>query len=429
METVAVYSQADSNALHVQLADRAVCIGPARSTASYLKHEVIVQVAKATRCDAIHPGYGFLSENAEFAQACIDNGLIFIGPSPEVIKNMGDKVLGRQFAARLGIPVVEGTEGVNVSFEDVESLGNKAGYPILLKASAGGGGRGMRVVLESKDLQYQYDDAQAEARAAFGDGTVYAERLLQRVRHIEVQIVGDHNGNVVHFGTRDCTIQRRHQKIVEEAPATYISEASRERICADAVRLASDLSYAGAGTVEFVVDMETGKHYFIEVNTRIQVEHPVTEMISGVDLVREQLHAADPTDSLSIRQEEVALRGHAIEVRINAEDPDKSFAPCPGAITRMRLPGGPGVRFDSHCYPGYVVSPFYDSMIAKLIVHDINRDWALRRVRRSLGELQIDGVTTNTKFLHWLLGLPEVIENQMTTTWLESTMSATDLAI
>lgn len=419
LETVAVYSQADRDSMHVRIADRAVCIGPPRPTESYLRGDVLVQVACATGCDAVHPGYGFLSENAEFARNCIENGLTFIGPAPDVISAMGDKVLGRKLAARTGVPVVDGTVGEDVQYADVEALGARAGYPLLLKAAAGGGGRGMRIVRSAAELRGQFEDAGAEAQAAFGNGTIYAERFLSRIRHVEVQIVGDHRGTVLHFGTRDCTLQRRHQKVVEEAPAACIPEAAREAIAADAVRLASHLGYVGAGTVEFVVDMDTGRHHFIEVNTRIQVEHPVTEMVTGIDLVREQIRVADPANALDRRQEDIVLSGHAVELRINAEDPDRGFAPSPGRISSLRLPGGPGVRFDSHCYPGFVISPYYDSMIAKLVVHDSDRQRALRRARRALGELEIAGIVTNRNFLGRVLEHPDVIGNDITTTWLE----------
>ena len=423
LETVAIYSAADRDARHVQMADQAFCIGPPRPSDSYFRADLIIQVAKATGCDAVHPGYGFLSENAEFSRECVGNGLTFVGPSADVIKSMGDKVHARKVAAAIGVPTVEGTAGDKVAFEDVEQLASRAGFPILLKAAAGGGGRGMRVVRSHAELRRQYEEAQAEAKAAFGDGTVYAERFLPRIRHVEVQVVGDHHGNVVHFGTRDCSLQRRHQKVMEEAPAACVSDAARETMAEDAVRLAAHLRYVGAGTVEFVVDVESGRHYFIEANTRIQVEHPVTELISGVDLVREQLQVADPSNSLSVRQSDIVLRGHAIEFRINAEDPERGFAPSPGTISILQVPGGPGVRFDSHCYQGYTISPYYDSLMAKLIVHDKNRERALSRARRALGELEVGGVTTNARFLRKLLDHPDIVSNEISTGWLEQLMA------
>jgi acetyl-CoA carboxylase biotin carboxylase subunit len=423
LETVAIYSQADRDARHVQMADQAVCIGPPRPSESYLRADLMIQVAKATGCDAIHPGYGFLSENAEFSRECVGNGLTFVGPSADVIKSMGDKVHARKLAAGIGVPTVEGTVGDEVAFEDVQQLASRAGFPILLKAAAGGGGRGMRVVRSQEELRRQYEEAGAEAKAAFGDGSVYAERFLARIRHVEVQIVGDHQGNVVHFGTRDCSLQRRHQKVMEEAPAACVSDAAREAMADDAVRLASYLRYVGAGTVEFVVDVESGKHFFIEANTRIQVEHPVTELVTGVDLVREQLQVADPSNALSVRQSDIVFRGHAIEFRINAEDPERGFTPCPGTISALQVPGGPGVRFDSHCYQGYTIGPYYDSLMAKLIVHDSNRDRALSRARRALGELEVGGVTTNASFLRRLLDHPDIASNEITTGWLEQLMA------
>jgi acetyl-CoA carboxylase biotin carboxylase subunit len=423
LETVAIYSQADRDARHVQMADQAVCIGPPRPSESYLRADLMIQVAKATGCDAIHPGYGFLSENAEFSRECVGNGLTFVGPSADVIKSMGDKVHARKLAAGIGVPTVEGTVGDEVAFEDVQQLASRAGFPILLKAAAGGGGRGMRVVRSQEELRRQYEEAGAEAKAAFGDGSVYAERFLARIRHVEVQIVGDHQGNVVHFGTRDCSLQRRHQKVMEEAPAACVSDAAREAMADDAVRLASYLRYVGAGTVEFVVDVESGKHFFIEANTRIQVEHPVTELVTGVDMVREQLQVADPSNALSVRQSDIVFRGHAIEFRINAEDPERGFTPCPGTISALQVPGGPGVRFDSHCYQGYTIGPYYDSLMAKLIVHDSNRDRALSRARRALGELEVGGVTTNASFLRRLLDHPDIASNEITTGWLEQLMA------
>lgn len=423
LETVAIYSQADRDARHVRMADRAVCIGPPRPSESYLRADLIIQAAKATGCDAVHPGYGFLSENAEFSRGCFDNGLTFVGPSADVIKSMGDKVHARKLAAGIGVPTVEGTAGDEIAFDDVQQLASRAGFPILLKAAAGGGGRGMRVVRSQEELRRQYEEAGAEAKAAFGDGTVYAERFLPRIKHVEVQVVGDHNGNVVHFGTRDCSLQRRHQKVMEEAPAVCVPEAARDAIAADAVRLASYLHYVGAGTVEFVVDVESGKHYFIEANTRIQVEHPVTELITGVDLVREQLLVADPSNSLSVRQSDIVFRGHAIEFRINAEDPERGFTPSPGTISHLQVPGGPGVRFDSHCYQGYTISPYYDSLMAKLIVHDSDRERALSRARRALQELEIGGVTTNAAFLRKLVEHPDIVRNEITTGWLEQLMA------
>ncbi|MDN3519808.1 acetyl-CoA carboxylase biotin carboxylase subunit [Aquisalimonas lutea] len=419
IEAVAVYSKADANALHVELADRAICVGPARVTDSYLNMDAIIQIALSTGCDGIHPGYGFLSENPEFAQKCSDEGLTFIGPDASIIRAMGDKVQGRLIAKEAGVPIVDGTEGTEVSFDDVAALAQRSGFPVLLKAAAGGGGRGMRIVWSEDELKGQFEDAQAEALSSFGDKTVYAERFLPSIRHVEVQVMGNGEGEVIHFGTRDCTLQRRHQKVVEEAQATYFSPEKREEIASDAVRLASHLDYAGAGTVEFVVDAQTAEHFFIEVNTRIQVEHPVTEMITGVDLVREQLEVASNGRFSEDAQASNELRGHALELRINAEDPDSNFAPCPGRINNMTIPGGPGVRFDSHMRPGAEISPFYDSMIAKLIVHDINRKKAIARAQRALREFDITGVKTNSKFLLEIVSSTDFVNDDIDTGWLE----------
>lgn len=426
VETVAVYSEADRNTKHVQIADKAICIGASHPRESYLRGDTIVAVALSTGCDAIHPGYGFLSENPGFAATCEKNEIIFIGPSSDVINSMGDKIAARNLAAAVGLPVVDGTHGEAITLSDVESLGKRAGYPILIKAAAGGGGRGMRVVDVAAELAKQYEEARSEAQSAFGSSELYAERYLPVVRHIEVQIVGDHSGNVVHFGTRDCTTQRRHQKVIEEAPAIVVPEECREQICADAVRLASALHYVGAGTVEFIYDVETGKYHFIEMNTRIQVEHPVTEFVAGVDLVREQLRVAEPSGSLSVTQDEVILRGHSIEMRINAEDVNRGFVPSLGEIGSLQIPGGPGVRWESYVTNGDIISPYYDSMVGKLVVHDTDREWALKRARRTLRELQIKGIATNIEFLRNVLENPDFVRNQIKTTWLEEQLRPSD---
>jgi acetyl-CoA carboxylase biotin carboxylase subunit len=419
LETVAVYSEADLKTKHVQIADTAICIGPPHPRDSYLRGDTIVAVALFTGCDAIHPGYGFLSENPGFAATCEKNGIIFVGPNSDVIHSMGDKIAARTLAAEVGLPVVDGTHGNEITLSDVESLGVRSGYPILIKAAAGGGGRGMRVVEGAAELEEQFEEARSEAQSAFGSSELYAESYLPVVRHIEVQIMGDHSGNVIHFGTRDCTTQRRHQKVIEEAPAIVVPEEGREQICADAVRLASALNYVGAGTVEFIYDVETGKYYFIEMNTRIQVEHPVTEFVTGVDLVREQLRVAEPSCTLSVRQDQLLLRGHAIEMRINAEDVSRGFAPSLGEISSLRIPGGFGVRWESHVSGGDIISPYYDSMVGKLVVHDADREWALNRARRALAELQMNGITTNIEFLRSVLENPDFVSNQIRTTWLE----------
>ncbi|MEV8143751.1 biotin carboxylase N-terminal domain-containing protein [Specibacter sp. NPDC078709] len=423
VESVAVYSEADAGSRHVKLADRSVKIGPSKPSESYLRPETIVQVALATGCDAVHPGYGFLAENAGFSQMCADNGLIFIGPTATVIEQLGDKVFGRKIATAAGIPVVPGTGDKPATYEDLVELGRTGGYPILIKAAAGGGGRGMRILQSEEDVRSNFEDAQRESLAAFGSEVIFGERFLTKIRHVEVQVLGDHGGTVVHVGTRDCSVQRRYQKVIEEGPAVSIPLESRQRIEADAVKLVSEIGYVGAGTVEFVVDMLTGKHHFIEMNTRIQVEHPVSEMISGFDLVREQLWVADPEHRLTFTQDEVLLRGHSIELRICAEDPSNGFAPSPGVITELVLPGGPGIRVDTHCVPGWKVSPYYDSMIAKLVIHDVDRDRAIRRALRALAETSIGGIHTNIGFLEKILSHPDYAANQVHTKWLEENQS------
>ncbi|PRA07103.1 acetyl-CoA carboxylase biotin carboxylase subunit [Arthrobacter sp. MYb229] len=419
LETVAIYSEADADLLHVRLADKAVKVGPSHPGQSYLRGDVIVQIALSTGADAIHPGYGFLAENAQFARMCQEENIIFIGPSEQIISKLGDKVYGRGIATTAGVPVVAGSGDDNVSEADVHALGQSAGYPVLLKAAAGGGGRGMRIVREPNQVKAELEDARREALASFGSDVILAEQFLERIRHVEVQILGDHHGNVMHVGTRDCTVQRRYQKVLEEGPANAISDELRSRIEDDAVRLVSKLHYVGAGTVEFVVDLERNTHHFIEMNTRIQVEHPVTEMLSGLDLVREQLWVADPANELSFTQQQVQVRGAAIELRINAEDPDRNFQPMPGRITALTLPGGPGVRIDTHCQVGTLISPFYDSMIAKLIVHDRDRPSAISRAIAALEEMKIDGVTTNIEFLQRVLRHEDFQHNDISTRWLE----------
>jgi len=424
LETVAVYSEADAGARHVTLADRAVRIGGPRPGESYLRAEALVQVALAVGADALHPGYGFLAESAHLAQLCADNGITFVGPSAEIIDQLGDKVNARRIAVDAGVPVVEGTGDQPATEEDLLALGERQGYPILIKAAAGGGGRGMRIIRTPEEVRGNLEDAQREALAAFGSDVIFGECYLERIRHIEVQIVGDHSGNVVHVGTRDCSVQRRYQKIVEEGPATAIDPELRARIEADAVRLMASMGYVGAGTVEFVVDMTRGTHHFIEVNTRIQVEHPVSEMTSGIDLVREQLRVANPEQRLSFTQDDVQLRGVAIELRINAEDAMNGMMPSPGTITALQLPGGPGIRVDTHCVVGTTISPYYDSMIAKIIVHDDDRESARRRAIRALSETRIDGVTTNIPFLVRVLEHANYEANVFHTKWLEEQMSS-----
>jgi len=389
--SVAVYSDADEDALHVRLADEAVHVGPSKAQKSYMNIEAIVGAAREKGADAVHPGYGFLAENASFARACGEAGLVFIGPSAEVMEKVGDKSAARQLAKEADVPVVPGTEG-NVTPEEALERADEIGYPVMVKAAAGGGGMGIRVVEGKEELEEAVKEAGQQAEAAFGEGSVYLEKFLERPRHVEVQVMGDGEGNVVHFYERECSMQRRRQKIIEEAPAPGISPETREEITHAAVRLAEATKYVNAGTVEFLVD-EDESFYFIEMNTRIQVEHPVTEAITGVDLVKEQLRIAGG-DGLSFSQDEIPLVGHSIEFRVNAEDPENDFFPQPGEVTAVDVPGGPGVRVDTAVFAGYEIPPFYDSMVGKLIVHGADRHEALMRGRRALEEYRLEGIKT-----------------------------------
>ena len=417
VETVAVYSQADESSLAAQVATRSLCIGPARASDSYLNQEALLTAAKATGCDAIHPGYGFLSENPDFADRCVEAGLRYIGPSGDVIRKMGSKATARTLAQNAGVPVVPGSDGPLSGVVQARELADRVGYPVLLKASAGGGGRGMRQVDGPEDLERAYQAAQAEAVACFGNGEMYLEKLILHPRHIEFQIMADGQGHVVHLGERDCSIQRRRQKLVEESPSRALNPELRERMGAAAVAAARAAGYVGAGTVEFVLSPE-GDFYFIEMNTRIQVEHPVTELVTGVDLVREQLRVAAGLP-LSFTQEDVRVSGHAIECRINAEDPEHDFRPCPGKTEFLHLPGGPGVRVDTALYTGYEVPPYYDSLVAKVLVHAPTRLEAIRRMRRALEELVIEGYPTNAALAHLIMHDPEFVRGQYDTSFLD----------
>lgn len=420
VDTVAVYSAADADALHVQLATQAVCIGPAKAADSYLNVDALLTVARQTGCDALHPGYGFLSENAEFAQRCADLGLTFIGPSGDVIRTMGNKAAARALMQAHGVPVVPGSNGPVATAQDAQAVAESIGYPVLVKASAGGGGRGMRRVDRPEELVAKFEEARAEALACFGDGQLYLEKLILNPKHIEFQILADRHGAVIHLGERDCSIQRKNQKLVEESPSKALSPQLREAMGAAAVAAARAAGYENAGTIEFVLDQE-GKFYFIEMNTRIQVEHPVTELVTGLDLVREQIRVSAGLP-LSVTQEEVLFRGHAIECRINAEDPAKGFQPCPGRIGFLHLPGGYGVRVDTGLYTGYELPPYYDSLMAKLIVYAPTRLEAIRRMRRALEELVIEGPATNTDLLHQILHHPDFVRGNYSTGFLEAHM-------
>ncbi len=397
IETVAVYSEADRDCLHARMADEAVCIGPAPSAQSYLSMPNIISAALTTGAEAIHPGYGFLAENARFARAVADSGLVFIGPSPEAIERMGDKSVARETMMEAGVPCVPGSKGAVDTVEDAMSFAEETGFPVLIKASAGGGGKGMRVVPEAGQLAAQFAAAKNEAAAAFGDDTVYLERYLLRPRHIEIQVLADTHGNAVHLFERDCSIQRRHQKLVEEAPSPALTPELREAMGEAALRAVRAVDYVNAGTVEFLLDTD-GSFYFMEMNTRVQVEHPVTEQITGVDIIKEQIRIAAGERMKHATQESVELRGHAIEFRINAEDPAHDFRPNPGEVKVFNPPGGFGVRVDSHLYSGYRVPPHYDSLLAKLIVWGETRDEAVARARRALDEFIVVGIPTTVSF-------------------------------
>ena len=415
IRSVAVHSTADSDAMHVRMADESVCIGPAPGTDSYLSMPAIISACEITGAQAIHPGYGFLSENARFVQIVEDHGLTFIGPTAEHIRIMGDKITAKETMKALGVPCVPGSDGGVDTLEEALKIGEEFGYPVIIKATAGGGGRGMKVAHNAKEMETAFRTARAEGKAAFGNEEVYIEKYLTTPRHIEIQVFGDGKGNAVHLGERDCSLQRRHQKVFEEAPGPCITAEERARIgktCADAV---AKINYTGAGTIEFLY--ENGEFYFIEMNTRLQVEHPVTESIFGVDLVREQIRVAEGLP-MSFTQEDLEINGHAIEVRINAERLP-NFAPCPGKVTAFHAPGGLGVRMDSALYAGYSIPPYYDSLIAKLIVHGRDRAEALSRLHRALNELIVDGVETTVPLFHQLLQEPDIHSGNYNIHWLE----------
>jgi len=405
LASVAVFSTADEHALHVRLADEAVCVGPPHARESYLNQQAIIAAAQTTGADAVHPGYGFLAENAPFAAACRDEGLVWVGPSPEAIEAMGDKARARQIAAGADAPTIPGSDGT-ASLEEALEVAGTIGYPVLIKAAAGGGGRGIRAARDEIELAELVGQAAMEAEAAFGDSSVYLEKLLVDARHVEVQVLGDSHGNLIHLFERECSLQRRRQKLLEESPAPALDPETRAAMTEAALRIAEAANYENAGTIEFLLDRD-GAFYFIEMNTRIQVEHPVTELVTGVDLVKEQLRIA-AGEPLSIAQEEVELDGAAIEVRINAEDPARAFLPSPGEITALALPGGPGVRIDTAAFAGYHVPPFYDSLVAKLICWGRDRDEAIARTRRALGELVVEGISTTVPFHIELLDDPAV---------------------
>ena len=418
--TVAVYSTVDRTALHVQLADEAVCVGEGPSNKSYLNIPNILAAATSRGVDAIHPGYGFLAENDRFAEMCRDHGITFIGPSPHAIRSMGDKSTAKSTMQTVGVPTVPGSEGLLPNPEAAAELAAAMGYPVMIKATAGGGGRGMRLVPSPDQLVKLYKAAQGEADAAFGNPGLYMEKFIDRPRHVEVQILADRHGNVVHLGERDCSIKRRHQKLLEEAPSPALDPELRRRMGEAAVAAARSINYEGAGTVEFLLD-RSGGFYFMEMNTRIQVEHPVTEMVTGIDLIAEQLRIAGG-EPISVRQEDIQMNGHAIECRINAEDAQHNFRPAPGRITGWLPPGGPGVRVDSHVYTGYDIPPFYDSLIGKLIIWAPNRPAALKRMKRALNECAITGIPTTVDFHLRMLDRPEFQRGDVHTKFVEEEM-------
>lgn len=417
IQTVAVYSEADRDALHTQLADEAVCIGPAQASDSYLNMERILSATIATKAEAIHPGFGFLSENSKFVEMCEKCKVAFIGPSASLINKMGNKSEARRTMMEAGVPVVPGTKEPVYTLEEALLAAREIGYPIMIKASSGGGGKGMRIAETEKDFADNFTTAQRESVNAFGDDTMYLERYVGRPRHIEVQIIADKFGNVVQLGERDCSIQRRHQKLIEESPSSAITPRQREEIGETAVRAARAVGYENAGTIEFLLD-KNGEFFFMEMNTRIQVEHPVTEFVSGVDLIKEQIYIAAGLP-LSVSQKDISLRGHAIECRINAEDPARNFMPCPGTIENLHIPGGNGVRIDTAMYTGYTIPPNYDSMIMKVIVFDKDRESAIAKMRSTLGEVIIEGLNTNLDFQYDILNQEDFIQGNVTTHFIQ----------
>lgn len=423
IKTVAVYSQADADALHTQLADESICIGKAEAKDSYLNMERILSATIASGTDAIHPGFGFLSENSKFAALCEKCNIAFIGPSARTIEETGNKSEARNAMVRAGVPVIPGTKEPIFTAEAGRKFADEIGYPVMIKAALGGGGKGMRVVQNSTDFEKNFQNAQREAENGFGDNSMYIEKYIEHPKHIEFQILADNEGNTIHLGERDCSVQRRHQKMIEESPCTALDEDLREQMGAMAVRAAKAVGYRNAGTVEFLLDSHR-QFYFMEINTRIQVEHGVTELVTGIDLVKEQIRIA-AGEKLGLRQSDIHLTGHAMEVRINAENPDKNFAPCPGTIQELHIPGGNGVRIDTAVYPGYIIPPYYDSMIMKVMVYDKDRESALKKMRSTLGEVIIEGVTTNLDFQYEILKNKEFESGAVHTDFIEKNFEET----
>lgn len=421
IQTVAVYSEMDKDALHAQLADEAVCIGPAPSKSSYLNMNNIISATILTHAEAIHPGFGFLSENARFAEMCKECGITFIGPDPEMINLMGNKSVAKQTMNKAGVPTIPGSDGAVETVQEALKLADSMGYPVMIKASAGGGGRGMRLVWNKEELPKLFDSAKSEAKAAFGDDTMYMEKFLENPRHIEFQIIGDQFGNAVHLGERDCSLQRRNQKVLEESPSPVMTEDLRKKMGEAAVKAAKAIKYKSAGTIEFLLDKHNN-FFFMEMNTRIQVEHPVTELVTGIDLIAEQIKVA-AGQKIEFKQNEIHVNGHAIECRINAEKPSENFRPSPGKITSLHLPGGYGVRLDTAVYQGYTIPPTYDSMIAKLIVHGKTRAEAIARMKRALGEFVIEGIDSNIEFQMEMMEDKNFVEGNFDTQYINKLLN------
>ena len=420
IKTVAVFSEPDREALHTQLADEAVCIGSAKVGDSYLDMNNIISAAVEKQAQAIHPGFGFLSENSMFAGVCKDCNIKFIGPKGSVIDALGNKANARQMMINAGVPVIPGSDGILADVEQAYEMADKLGYPVIVKASAGGGGKGIRIVRKKEELKEAFLSAQSETKAAFGDDSMYMEKLIEGARHVEVQILGDSFGNVIHLGERDCSLQRKNQKVLEETPCEVLSESTRAKICDSAVRAANAAGYENAGTIEFLYDEDSDKYYFMEMNTRVQVEHPITEMVTGVDIVKEQIRIA-AGEKLLYTQDDIKISGHAIECRINAENPSRNFAPCPGTIDYLLMPsGGLGLRVDSAIYQGYEIPPYYDSMLAKVIVHGRDRDEAIAKMKRALYEFIIEGVDTNIEYQNKILNNKQFEKCQYNTSFLEN---------
>ncbi len=420
VRTVAIYSEADKNALHVQLADEAICVGPAPSSKSYLNVKAILEAACLTGADSIHPGFGFLSENPNFAKICQETGIKFIGPDYKLIELLGNKSKAKETMKRAGVPVVPGSDGLIYSKEQAVNLAEQIKYPVMLKASAGGGGRGIRIAYSKEELEKEYDIVKQEAKVAFNDDSLYLEKLVENPRHVEIQILADEHGNCIHLGERDCSVQRRNQKVLEETPSDILDEKTRKKMGEVAVKAVKEIGYSNAGTIEFLVD-KNKDFYFMEMNTRVQVEHPVTEMVTGVDIIKEQIKIASG-EELQYKQEDIKFEGHSMEVRINAENPDKNFMPCPGTITGLHIPGGNGIRVDTAIYSGYTVPPTYDSMLAKLIVHGKNREESIAKMKSAVAEFVIEGITTNIDFLLKILENENFKKNNYDTSFIQKEM-------